>query len=484
MQFVRYLSFRTTGQWLLQLISIAMLIGFSSAWCGELPNFVFMIADDCTYLDLEVYGGQAKTPHLSRLAEQGMVFTRCFQAAPMCSPTRHNIYTGIYPVKSGAWPNHTCVYPGTRSIAHYLQAAGYRVALSGKTHIAPRESFPFEYDDEFKTADIEAPSPYPTLERLIVESKQAGTPFSIFACSIEPHTPYTKGDPSQYPPESLLLPPNWVDTPETRRAYSRYLAEITYFDSQCGRLLELLDKHGVADNTLVMVVSEQGSSFPFAKWTCYELGLASAMIVRWPGKVAAGARSDALVEYVDVAPTFLDAAGQPIPESMDGQSFLDVLLGRRTEHKKYTFGIQTTRGINNGSDLFAIRSCGTKRFRYIRNLNPDRVFTNAVTKTTVAGEGLWDSWLARARQGDAHAAAMVHRYQHRPPQELYDVANDPHCLNNLIDRPDYASLVDELSTALDAWMEAQGDRGVATEAMAHTRQASYQKKKSRLSREH
>ena len=111
------------------LLMICVVVGAfasPSAQSAELPNLVFMIADDCTYLDLSVYGGQAKTAHLEQLAAEGMQFSRCFQAAPMCSPTRHNIYTGIYPVKSGAWPNHTRVYPGTKSIAHYLKDAGYR----------------------------------------------------------------------------------------------------------------------------------------------------------------------------------------------------------------------------------------------------------------------------------------------------------------------------------------------------------------------
>ena len=104
----------------------------TKAMAAERPNLVFIIAYDCTYLDMEVYGGQAKTPNLNGLAREGLRFSRCFQAAPMCSPTRHNIYTGIYPVKSGAWPNHTMVYPGAKSIAHYLGEAGYRVALFEK----------------------------------------------------------------------------------------------------------------------------------------------------------------------------------------------------------------------------------------------------------------------------------------------------------------------------------------------------------------
>jgi uncharacterized sulfatase len=459
------------------VVFLTLMMLSASVMGAERPNLVFMIADDCTYLDMEVYGGQAKTPHLNQLASEGIQFSRCFQAAPMCSPTRHNIYTGIYPVKSGAWPNHTCVYPGTKSIVHYLRDAGYRVALSGKTHISPRESFPFEYSGEFRNADPANSGPYPTIDKLVSESKAAGSPFCLFACSNEPHTPYTKGDPAAYPPASLVLPPSFVDTEQTRYQYSKYLAEITYFDAQCGALLRLLDKHDIVENTLVMVVSEQGSGFPFAKWTCFELGLTSGMIARWPGKIQPGTRSAALVEYCDVTPTFLDAAGLETPASMDGKSFLPVLLGERTEHKTYTFGIQTTRGIGNGSEVFGIRACGTKTHRYIRNLHPDAVFKNVVTRPGGDRADFWTSWQARAESGDEHARQMVHKYQHRPAEELYDVTNDPHCLNNLIGKPGSERLTNELSRELDAWMESQGDRGAETEAIAHTRKAGYGKKK-------
>lgn len=445
------------------------------------PNLVFIIADDCTYLDMEVYGGQARTPNLVRLAQQGMVFTRCFQAAPMCSPTRHTIYTGMYPVRSGAWPNHTRVYPGTKSIAHYLMEAGYRVALSGKTHIAPKESFPFEYSDEFREADPAVPGAYPRIEGLLRDSKAQNRPFCLFACSNEPHTPYTRGDATRYPPASLQLPPSWVDTVETRDAYSAYLAEITYFDRQCGALLGLLDAHGLTGDTLVIVVSEQGSGFPFAKWTCYELGLGSGMIARWPGRVAAGSRSDALVEYVDVTPTFLDIVRRALPEAemgpeagqLDGKSFLPVLLGESTTHKTYTFGIHTTRGIINGSNAFGIRSCATRTHRYIRNLHPATQFSNVVTRPGGDKADFWLSWIAMADAGDAHAQTMTQRYQFRPPEELYDVVKDPHCLNNLIEDPALAPVRRTLSAQLDQWMASQGDSGAATEAIAHTRKSGY-----------
>ena len=458
---------------------LSILFSYANSYANSRPNFVLIIADDCTYLDMEIYGGQAKTPHIKRLSEEGMKLSRCFQSAPMCSPTRHNLYTGIYPVKSGAWPNHTQVYRGTKSIAHELKSAGYRVALSGKTHIGPRDSFPFEYSSNFKTSDPNAVSPYPFIESFFKDAQDSQTPFCLIACSNEPHTPYTKGDASSYSPDSITLPPTFVDTPETRLQYSKYLAEITFFDEQCGKVIELLEQYELAENTMVMIISEQGSGFPFAKWTCYELGLASAMIVKWQGKIMPKSQSAALVEYCDVAPTFLEAAGIKTPKRMDGISFLPVLLGEKDEHKSYTFGLHTTRGITNGSETFGIRSCGTKRFRYIRNLHPHIRFTNAITRKGGDRADFWSSWLARAKAGDEKARHLIHRYSHRPPEELYDVENDPHCQHNLIGDPELQKVRQTLSKELDKWMISQGDRGAETEAIAHTRSSKYIRKHSR-----
>lgn len=449
------------------ILFLSGALWFAHAALAARPNLILIIADDCTYLDLGVYGGQARTPHLDRLAQQGLKFSRAFQAAPMCSPTRHNIYTGIYPVKSGAWPNHTQVYPGTRSIAHYLREAGYRVALAGKVHVAPKESFPFEYLRGFGAKDSHRPNLGAGMEQLLVEAQKSGTPFCLIASSYEPHLPYTMGDASAYDPAKLKLPPTFVDTPATREDYAKYLAEITYFDAQCGALLDALERHDLAENTLVMVLSEQGSAFPFAKWTCYEMGLGSGMIARWPGKTEPGSNTDALVEYVDIAPTLLDAAGLETPGTMEGQSFLGVLTAKKTEHKQYTYGIQTTRGIAQGSKFYGIRSAATKTHRYIRNLHHTEVFQNNVTER----EAFWQEWVAEAAAGNAHARAMTEKYQHRPAEELYDVANDPHCLVNLAGSPEYAALKAELSAKLDAWMASQGDQGAETEALSPTRRA-------------
>jgi N-sulfoglucosamine sulfohydrolase len=443
-----------------RLIPIFALLAFL---CGQAnaaetkPNLLLIIADDCTYRDLGVYGGQAKTPHLDRLAAEGMKFTRCFQAAPMCSPTRHALYTGLYPVKSGAYPNHTMAYDWVKSIAHYLQGAGYTTHLSGKTHINPASVFPFDYT---KRAGDNNPDPA-AFAAVLRDGAQSKKPFLFIAASNEPHTPWDKGDPSQYPPASLKLPPVLVDSPDTRAGFSKYLAEITYFDSQVGELLALLDQSGQRDNTLVIVLSEQGNSFPFAKWTCYDAGLQSGCIARWPGKVKPGSVSDALVEYVDVTPTFLEAAGVEHPAILDGRSFAPVLTGAATTHKTHVFGLQTTRGIINGSDHYGIRSVRDVRYRYVRNLTPDATFQNAATK-----EPTFKTWEKMAAAGDANAKRLVHDYQHRPAEELFDCEADPWNRHNLANDPKFAAQLATLRAQLDGWMKQQGDAGQATEMKA------------------
>ena len=432
------------------------------------PNFVFIIADDCTYRDIGCYGGQAHTPRIDRLAQQGMRFTHCFQAAPMCSPTRHNIYTGLYPVKSGAYPNHTFVTPGTQSVVQYLQPLGYRVALSGKRHINPRSIFAFEYSGQRNNPNPEA------IDTLFRQCASSQTPFCLFACSHEPHSPWNKGDASRYPPQRVKLPSYFVDTPQTRRAMSRYLAEITYFDGQVGTILDLLDRHQLADNTLVIVTSEQGSSFPFGKWTCYDTGLQTAFIARWPGHIQAGAVSDALIEYVDLLPTFIEAAGSVPAAVLEGRSLIPLLTGKARKHKDYVFGIHTTRGIINGSDHFGIRSVRGRRFKYVLNLTPGVTFTNACTQST-----LFQSWKAAA-QHNPQAADKVRRYQHRPAEELFDMQRDPYEWTNLAQDPQHTAIKAELKMQLAAWMRGQGDRGQQTEldARKHQRRARNRKKKS------
>ena len=207
-------------------------------------------------------------------------------------------------------------------------------------------------------------------------------------------------------------------------------------------------------------MSEQGNSLPFAKWTCYDAGVHSACIVRWPGVVKPGSVSDALVEYVDIVPTFVDIAGGKPQAKVDGESFKPVLTGKKKAHKKYSFSLQTTRGINAGSPYYGIRSVYDGRYRYIVNLTPEATFQNVETKSP-----LFKEWKSLA-ETDAHAKAMTTKYQHRPAIELYDVKNDPYCMKNLAEDAKQASTISRLDKELKRWMKDCGDEGQPTEMRA------------------
>jgi N-sulfoglucosamine sulfohydrolase len=435
-----------------------MLAGNPAAASKEKPNFVLILADDCTWSDLEIHGGQAKTPNLVNLAAEGMKFERCFQSSPTCSPTRHNLFTGLHPVKSGAWPNHTMAYDHVKSIAHHLQAGGYRTHLSGKTHVLPKSVFPFEYSGSGRNPDPEA------IATFLGACADGKKPFLLIAASNEPHSPHDKGNPAAYPPGDIRLTPIQADTPATRQTLSTYFAEITYFDSQVGEILATLDAKGLRENTFVIVLSEQGYDLPFAKWTCYDAGLHSTCVVRWPGRVKPATVSNALIEYTDVVPTFLEAAGLPLPETLDGQSFLPVLLEQKQTHRTHTFSQQTSKGIIEGPDHYGIRSIRDERYRYIRNLTPEIAFRNYTT-----GRKPFLGWIKAGKNGDSKAARLVHDYQHRPAEELYDCEADPWNRNNLIGEASLAPVAADLRQRLSDWMKSQGDEGQATEEKALTR---------------
>jgi len=437
---------------------------------ASLPNILLFISDDCTFRDLGCYGGtNIKTPNIDKFATEGMQFTRCFQAASMCSPTRTNLYTGIYPVKSGGYPQNTFVKEGTKSIVQHLALAGYTTAILGKTHVSPKIAFPFNY-----LGDPGDELDFPKMDQFLSETKQNKQPFCLFVCSHQPHAPFTKGDPSKINPDKIQLPPYFVDTKETRSEFAKYLAEIGYMDEEFGKSLELLGKHGYSDNTLVVFTSEQGNQFPFAKWTCYGNGLQTAFLVRWPGKIKAATVSNAMIEYVDVVPTFIEAAGLKVPKTVEGRSFLPVMTGKKSDHKKYTYAVQTTRGIIQGSDNYGMRTIRSEQFRYIMNLNPEATFQNIVTKSAGSGGKFYQSWIARAAI-DSTAKLLVNRFQHRPAEELYDVVKDPLEMNNIADDPAFSRIKKELRNNLLKWMKQQGDKGQQTEMEALEHQVIGQK---------
>ncbi len=423
------------------------------------PNIVFILADDCTNWDIGTYGSpDAITPNIDRLAAEGMKFTRCYQAAPMCSPTRHNIFTGLYPVKTGAYPNHTFAKEGTKSIVQYLKPLGYRVALSGKRHIKPETIFDFEYLGKDKNPQFDL------VEEFLQDAKSKQEPFALMLTSNEPHDPWDKGDPSLFNPDSITLPQFFPDTRVIREEYVKYLAEINYLDSQVGTALKLLEQYGFSDNTLVMFASEQGAIWPFAKWTGYEAGVKSALIAKMPGMIEPGSAFDGIVEYTDILPTFIELAGGTLQPELDGMSLVPILKGTDSNGKSFAYSIQTTRGINHGSDHFGVRTIVNQEYRYILNLSPQAEFLNTINNDPDP-KRWYTSWLDASKH-DQEVARWLTKYRHRPQEELYHILDDTWCLVNLVDDPKYADIKATLRKELEKWMVACGDQGRETELAA------------------
>ena len=435
--------------------AIFLAASLGQAEAAKQPNILIVIADDLNKDSVGVYGNKdVKTPNIDRLASQGMRFNLAYTSTAMCAPTRQQMYTGLYPVRSGAYPNHSKVKPGTKSLVHYLKALGYRVGLSGKRHFGPPSSFPFEQVS--RKVDAKA-----IREFVARDEKQ---PFCLLVTSNSPHVPWSAGDASQYDPGKLTIPPYWVDTPEMRESLTRYYAEITDLDREVGECMKILRETKQEDNTAMIFTTEQGAQYPGCKWTCYENGLNVGFIVRWPGQVKPGSVSDAMIHYVDVAPTLVEMAGGEAIKGLDGRTFLGVLRGKTKRHNSVTYGVHTQmNAIGSPPTGYAVRSIRAGKWKYIMNLNHKVTFKNALTQNDK--ENYWASWVRTAKT-DPKAARLLKRYLNRPAEQLYDLSKDPHEVNNLAGREKQAKVKARLKQQLQDWMTSQGDLGQATEMAA------------------
>ena len=441
------------------LLAMAATVTLADSGPNRQPNVVILLADDCTWNVLGYQGGPARTPNIDRMATEGLCFDQAIGTTAMCTPTRHSLYTGIYPIRRGGYQNHSAVKPGTRSVCHHLGALGYRVGLTGKEHIRPADSFPFEKIPGFPSPCTLKKTPRHELAGIReFMTRSADKPFCLFIASVHPHGPWTEGDRSPYPPESLELPPAWADTPETRAAYSKYLAEVTELDRQVGDVIRLLRDEKLESNTLLIFASEQGSQFPGTKWTLWDAGVKFSMIARWPGRIKPNTHTLAIVQYEDVLPTLIELAGGERPTDIDGRSFLPVLFGKADEHREYAYGVHTN---TPEGPAYPIRSIRNTKYKLIVNLLPDATYIEKHL-TEQDRYNYWKSWLARA-QTDPHAAWTVKRFQHRPAVEFYDVETDPFEMKNLADRPEHAATIQAMRAELEAWMKSQGDTGIPTD---------------------
>ncbi|MDR0713507.1 MAG: sulfatase [Bacteroidales bacterium] len=420
-----------------------------------MPNIVVIIADDLATGELSCYGGKnISTPHIDRLAREGMIFTNNYASCAMSVPIRASLYTGLYPVRHGSYQNHKTSFHHIKSITHYLPEIGYRVGRTGKRHTQPRHVFTFEEVAGFETDCVYPAAPYTTagVREFITRNSQ---PYCLFVCSTHPHVPWTEGNRDNIHPDQLVLPPIFVDNQPTRKLYRDFLAEIGVLDEQTGAIMQLLEETGQLDHTLVMFLGEQGPQFPFGKWTCWYYGQHSALIVRYPKMVKAGSTTDAIVQYEDVMPTLIELAGGKPVDGIDGKSYAGILSGKNREHREYAYGIHNN--IPEGT-AYPIRSIQDKRYKLIVNLTPDAPYFEKHMMNVKDREQVWASWIESAG-ANAYAQSIVNRFVRRPEKEFYDLAADPWELKNLAGDSQYAEKISAMEAELKKWMLQQGDTG-------------------------
>ena len=472
-------------QFRILLLAILVLVLSRPGWTQNIeqskakPNILIILADDLHWRDLGATGNaDIYSPNIDQLAQDGMRLEGFFASSAVCSPLRHALYTGLYPFRSGAYPNHTMVDPETRSVFHHLKDLGYRVGLRGKQHISPAVAFPFE--------DLSTRDNIDEAADFINRDKQQPW-FMVFA-SNHPHSPWHSGPRELYDAEKLTLP-SWLhDNEVTRNALADYYAEVSALDEQVGSLLEIIDAAGQVSETIVWFFSEQGSQMPYGgKWSLYDNGIRVAGFVRWPGRITSGSSTDALLQYIDVAPTLVEIAGGNPQESdtghagtknggrgFDGRSFLPVLDRERGTHRQYVFSQHTTVGVFGYQEPYPSRAVRDERYKLIRNLASDNEFwINGIHKKPV-----YKSWQEDSKKNPG-LAQYVEFLSHRPAAELYDVENDPFEQNNLAGHSEYYEVESRLAKALNKWMQQQGDLGLETELKARSRQPSSHQKRLR-----
>ncbi|MDA8743056.1 sulfatase-like hydrolase/transferase [Rubripirellula amarantea] len=429
----------------LMLLMVAM--GSFSVHGDSPPNIVVFLSDDHTITDSSVYGStELATPNMARLAADGMTFDQAFVASPSCAPSRAALLTGLMPARNQAEANHSRPKAEIKKLPAYLQELGYEVVSFGKVgHYKHTPEYGFDVARHYGYhEDVAVPESLKWLRE-----RNSSKPLCLFVGTNWPHVPWPTSE--HYSPDEVSVPSTHVDTKETRLARARYCEAVHTMDRELGEVYDLArEKFG--ENMLFIHTSDHGAQWPFGKWNLYDDGIRTPLIASWPGHIVPKSRTQALVSWVDLLPTLVDAAGGQPDQELDGRSILPVLQGKTQTHSDAIFTVHSGDGNMN---VFPSRSIRTQRWKLIINLRPEFRFTSHVTKVRNE-DSYWDSWIEQAKT-DSSAADKVRRYHERPRLELFDLQNDPLEQTNLATAQEHAARLAEMKERLVSWMQDQGD---------------------------
>ncbi|NIP23839.1 MAG: sulfatase-like hydrolase/transferase [Phycisphaerae bacterium] len=412
------------------------------------PNILWISCEDISP-DLACYGDDyAVTPNLDRLAAQGCRYTNAFVPFPVCAPTRSAIITGIHPGTLGSMHMRTslrgyeCVPPSyVRCFPEYLRMAGYYCSNHTKTD--------YQFSPPFTTWDARRGN-WRNKDR----PKDAPF-FSVINFAVTHESKCWNIEKTIHDPAKVKVPPYYPDTPVVRRNLARYYDNITTMDKQVGDILKKLDDDGLAESTVVFFWSDHGRGLPRCKRWPYDSGLRVPLIIRAPKTITPGSVSDELVNLIDLAPTVLSLAGLDVPPAMQGR----IILGKnKAPEPKYVFGGRNRMDANSYD---FIRTCRDKRYRYIRNFTPSIPY--AQTIPYMEKMPIMQQWRLLHSQRKLKGPQKLFFQHPKPEEELYDLENDPHEVNNLASSPSHQQILKRMNAALEAWMKETSDLGAIPE---------------------
>lgn len=414
------------------------------------PNIVWIFSDDHGP-ELGCYGyDMIHTPNLDRLAAEGAMFTRAYTTAPVCSASRSAIFTGMYQTTIGAH-NHRSkrdvpLADNIPTLVDELRKLGYFTVINsgvaGDGAMAKKD-FNWEHDHMNYTA-----SPYDAYDW---GERAEGQPFFAQVNIFEPHRVFARDEERPVDPASVEIPPYYPDTQVSREDFAAYYEAIQMLDKKVGIVLQRIEDEGLADNTIVVFMGDNGRPMPRSKQFLYEGGIHVPLIVRWPGVVEPGTVTDRLVSAIDLTATSIKAAGGDVPHAMQGLVFLGP---DQDPPRQYVFAARD----RCDETVDRIRSVRGERFKYIRNYYPDRPYTQY-------NEYKWYNYPILPLMTEMHEAGELTPEQAlfmaptRPAEELYDLVADPHELNNLHESPDHQEILASYRRMMDVWVQETGDRG-------------------------
>ncbi len=426
-------------------------------------NILFFTADDLHCDSLGCFGGKVPglTPNLDSFASKAMRFENAHVTVAICQPSRGVLGTGLYGHNSGIMGfMHTD--RDIPTIMKTLRDAGYLTGVLGKVnHSTPKANYKWDFvHDQNELGNGRDPDIYYSYcKEFLTRCRREKRPFYFMVNSHDPHRPYhipgkpikDAKEPSKiYNPDDVAVPGFVPDLPGVRKELSYYLNSVRRLDDTFGRTMQALKESDFEQNTLVMFISDNGIAIPFAKCNAYLASTRTPWIVRWPGVVKQGAIDKRhFISGIDFFPTVLEAVGLPIPKGLDGFSFLPLLKGGKQSGRDKVF---TQIDMKAGGDAVPMRCVQDKRFGYIFSPWSDGKFYYRNNN-----EGLTMKAMVEAAETDLYVAQRVKMFRYRAAEELYDLKNDPDCLNNLVDKSDYTNDLKKMQSQLHNWMKETHD---------------------------